>query len=222
VNLENGGSRKNPGWYSEASIYSILYDIYDDHDDAGDTLSLGFAPMHQVLIDAQKNTNAFTSIFSFITELKAQNPDDKDAIDAITANENIAPINDIYGTGRINRKNENANPLYAELPVGGSVDIVTNYSATAADSGSVLGRFNFVKFTIPAGGNYNFHIQQVGGSGNADPDFYIYKGTDGVVAYAEAEGATDSVNARLSAGTYRMEVIAYGVNSGKTFRITLN
>ena len=222
ANLENGGSRKNPGWYSEASIYSILYDIYDDHDDKGDTLSLGFAPMHKVLIDAQKNTNAFTSIFSFITALKAQNPEYAYEIDAITENENIAPINDIYGTGRINRRKENANPLYAELPVGGSVDIVTNYSATAAVSGSVLGRFNFIKFTIPSDGNYNFDIRQVGGSGNADPDFYIYKGTDGVVAYAEAEGPMDSVNARLSAGTYRMEVIAYGVNSGKTFRITLN
>jgi len=70
-------SSDNPGWYSEASVYRILYDLYDDHDDGADRLSLGFAPMHKVLIDAQKNTNAFTSIFSFITALKAQNPDDK-------------------------------------------------------------------------------------------------------------------------------------------------
>ena len=148
ANLENGGSRRNPGWYSEASIYSILYDIYDNHDDAGDTLSLGFAPMHRVLIGAQKNTNAFTSIFSFITALKAENPGYEAEIDAITANESIAAITDIYGTGRTNRVLENANPLYAELPVGGSVDIVTNYSASATYATSALGIFNFVKFLL--------------------------------------------------------------------------
>jgi len=227
ANLENGGSRKNPGWYSEASIYSILYDIYDDHDDEGDTLSLGFAPMHKVLIDAQKNTKAFTSIFSFITALKDQNPEYEYEIDAITENENIAPINDIYGTGRINRREENANPLYDTLVAGNSVDIVRNYSAYATDPRGALGAYNFVKFTIPADGEYTFTIREVKGSGRVDssldPDFSIYQGSSNQpIAEAIAERTTDSLTTTLSAGTYRMEVIVYGQSSSNIFRITLN
>jgi len=217
----------NPGWFSEASIYRILYDIYDAHDDVGDTLSLGFAPMHKVLIDAQKNTNAFTSIFSFITALKAQNPDYEAEIDAITNSEKIAPITDIYGSGRINRREENANPLYATLPVGSSVDIVRNYSAHATDPKGALGAYNFVKFTIPAEGEYTFMIGEVKGSGrvdpNLDPDFFIYKGSSiEPIAEAVAERATDSLTTTLSAGTYRMSVIVYGQSSSNIFRITLN
>jgi len=217
----------NPGWFSEASIYRILYDIYDAHDDVGDTLSLGFAPMHKVLIDAQKNTDAFTSIFSFITALKAQNPDYEAEIDAITNSEKIAPITDIYGSGRINRREENANPLYATLPVGSSVDIVRNYSAHATDPKGALGAYNFVKFTIPAEGEYTFMIGEVKGSGrvdpNLDPDFFIYKGSSiEPIAEAVAERATDSLTTTLSAGTYRMSVIVYGQSSSNIFRITLN
>jgi len=220
-------SSDNPGWYSEASVYRILYDIYDDHDDGADRLSLGFAPMHKVLIDAQKNTKAFTSIFSFITALKLQNPDDEEAIDAITSSEKIAPINDIYGTGRTNRKEENANPLYAELPFGGAVDIKRDYSAEATDPKGTLGAYNFVKFTIPAEGEYTFTIREVKGSGrvdpNLDPDFFIYKGSSNQpIAQAVAERRTDLLTTTLSAGTYRMSVIVYGQSSSNIFRITLN
>jgi len=220
-------SSDNPGWFSEASVYRILYDLYDNHDDGTDTLSLGFAPMHKVLIDAQKNTKAFTSIFSFITALKAQNPDYEDEINAITSSEKIAPINDIYGTGRINRREENANPLYAELPLGGAVDIVRNYSADATDPKGTLGAYNFVKFTIPSGGEYTFTIREVKGSGrvdpNLDPDFFIYKGSSNQpIASATAERTTDSLTTTLSAGTYRMAVIVYGQSSSNIFRITLN
>jgi hypothetical protein len=219
-------SSDNPGWYSEASVYRILYDIYDDHDDGADTLSLGFAPMHKVLIDAQKNTNAFTSIFPFITALKDQNPEYEEEIDAITSSEKIAPIHDIYGTGRTNRK-ENANPLYAELPLGGSVDIKRDYSAKATDPKGALGAYNFVKFTIPSEGEYTFTIREVGGSGrvdpNLDPDFFIYKGASNQpIAQAVAERTTDSLTTTLSAGTYRMSVIVYGQSSSNIFRITLN
>ncbi|HHB95046.1 MAG TPA: hypothetical protein ENK88_07860, partial [Campylobacterales bacterium] len=88
----------NPGWYSEASIQRILYDLYDSHNDGADTLSLGFKPIYDVLVSSQKTTPAFTSIFSFITYLKEQNPSVTDKIDAILASENIGSIQDIYGS----------------------------------------------------------------------------------------------------------------------------
>ena len=57
MNLEDD-RKTNPGWYSEGSIQRILYDLYDSADDADDSLSLGFTPMHNLFIGAQKNTTA--------------------------------------------------------------------------------------------------------------------------------------------------------------------
>ena len=216
-------SSSNPGWFNEASVYKILYDIYDSNSDVGDTLSFGFTPIHKVFLNAQKNTEAFTSIFTFITALKAENPGNDSAIDAITSNESIAPITDIYGTGRTNRRLENANPLYSDLSVGGSVDIVRNTSASATSAENKLGAYNFVKFTIPSSGSYTFNIRQVRGSGTPDPDLAIYKGSSiSPIAVAEAGGVTDTLTTSLSAGVYRMAIAVYGQSSNATFRVTLD
>ncbi len=223
ANLEDGGSHENPGWYNESSIYSIIYDIYDSNDDAGDTLSFGFTPIHKVLIDHQRNTDAFTSIFTFITGLKAQNPDYVAAIDAITSNEKIAPIIDIYGTGRTNRFNENANPLYSTIPLGGSVNFTTNYSATSTSSENRLGAYNFLKFTIEQSGTYTITISPLGGGGIPDPDMFLYTGASNQpIASATATGVSDSITARLEPGTYRLAAIVYDHNDNATFTVTLN
>ena len=222
MDLENGGSGSNPGWYSELSIARILYDVYDSHDDTGDRLSLGFTPIHNLFINAEKNTPAFTSIFTFITALKAENSGSDALIDALTTNESIAPITDSYGTGRTNRSN-NANPLYSTLSVGSSVDFTTDYSATSSSPDNKLGTYNFITFTIPSTGNYTINIAQVGGSGTPDPDMYIYKGSSTQpVAIATAAGTTDTISTTLTAGTYRMNTIVYNQNTGNTFRVTLN
>jgi len=222
MDLEDGGSGTNPGWYSELSIARILYDVYDSHDDAGDTLSLGFNAIHKVFTNEEKNTPAFTSIFTFISALKAEYPGNDTAINALTSNESIAPITDIYGTSRTNRV-QNANPLYSTLSVGGTVDFVTNYSAVASAQGNKLGAYNLVSFTVPSAGTYTINVSQVGESGTPDPDMYLYYGSSNQpVAVAEAVGKTESITAFLNAGTYRMAVIVYGQSSGKTFSVTLN
>ncbi len=99
INLENNVC-VNAGWYSECSIQSILYDIYDADDDMQDSVGMGFSPIFNVLPGAQKNTAAFTTIFSFIKALKDQNPANASAIDALTSGQNINPILDIYGTSQ--------------------------------------------------------------------------------------------------------------------------
>ncbi|CAA6818049.1 MAG: Unknown protein [uncultured Sulfurovum sp.] len=206
-NVEAGGSRTNPGWYNEASIYSILYDIYDSTDDAGDTLSLGFTPIHNVLIGAQKNTPVFTSIFPFIKALKDQNPGNDTAIDAITSNESIAPITDIYGTGRTNRT-VNANPLYTTLTVGSEVGVETNYSATSTSNANMLGRYNFITFSIVNTGTYTINLSEIGENGTLNPDAYLYKeGVSESIAQATNTGTTDTLSIDLTAGNYRLAVI---------------
>lgn len=89
----------NPGWYSECSIQSIIYDLYDSSDDGVDTISLGFGPIYTVLTTNQKQTPAVTSIFSFIRPLKGISL--VNAIDQITGAQNIDPVQDIYGDSQI-------------------------------------------------------------------------------------------------------------------------
>ncbi len=226
MNLETENSRENPGWFSEGSIQRILYDIYDSHNDTGDTISYGFKPIHQLLIGKEKNTPAFTSIFTFIKGLKDEHPSDVTAIDNIVAQESIAPINDIYGTGRTNKK-EYANPLYDELTTGSGVTIVTNYAVDSylSERGRTnqLGAYNFVKVVVPSEGDYTITVSQVGSSGNPDPDFYLYRGSSNQpVAKAENPPAlSDRVTAHLQKGIYRMAIVVYNQYSGTSYRVKL-
>ena len=226
MNLETETNRENLGWFSEASIQRILYDIYDSHDDEGDTISYGFKPIHQLLIGKEKNTPAFTSIFTFIKGLKDEHPSDATAIDNIVAQESIAPINDIYGGGRTNRR-ENANPLYDELTTGSGVTIVTNYAVDSylSERGRTnqLGAYNFVKVVVPSEGDYTITVSQVGSSGNPDPDFYLYKGdSNQPVAVAENPPAfSDTLTTHLESGIYRMAIIVYNQYSGTSYRVKL-
>ena len=219
VNLEEGGFAPNKGWFSEASIYHMIYDIYDRSDDIGDTLFLPFSSLHDLLIDRQKNTPAFTSIFTYITGLKAQNLGLNAEINAITNNESIAPINDIYGTGRTNRKNENANPLYANLSEGGSVTIFPNYSATSSVSSNRLGTYNFVKFTIDTEKDYTITVN---GSFGTNLGFEVYKEGSKSISLAKSKGTSISDSARLSVGTYRMDIIDFNLKRASTLTVTLN
>lgn len=227
VNLETANGATHKGWYSEGSIGRILYDIYDKHQDTGDTLSLGFSKLHNLFTGAEKNTPAFTSIFTFITALKAENPEYVSEIDAITLSEDIQAINDIYGTGRINRASQNANPLYSSLFVGNSVELVTNTSALGASASAEnkLGAYNFVKFSIATAGSYTLSVRTVDGS-SLDPDFSLYTGTSNLpIAQTEEPGTSDSISQELSAGKYRMAIIIYdGADVSRVsgrFRITL-
>jgi len=226
MNLETENNRDNPGWFSEASIQRILYDIYDSHDDAGDTISYGFKPIHQLLIGKEKNTPAFTSIFTFIKGLKDEHSSDATAIDNIVAQESIASITDIYGSGRTNRK-ENANPLYDVLSTGNDVTIVTNYAVdrylSERSRTNQLGAYNFVKVTVPSDGDYTITVTQVGSSGNPDPDFYLYRGSSNQpIASAENPPAlSDTLTKHLESGIYRMAIIVYNQYSGTSYSVKL-
>ncbi len=104
----------NPGWYSECSIQSVLYDIYDSDNENLDSLNLGLTSIYNVLIDAQKNTDAMTSMFSFIKPLKDQNPVSANAIDLLLSAQSIDPIGDIYGGEQtsLNPGETNQLPIY--------------------------------------------------------------------------------------------------------------
>jgi len=89
-----------PGWFSECSVQSILYDLYDTRNEFGvDNLSLGFTPIYNVMVGEHKNTPALTSIFSFIKPLKDQSIANQ--IDVTVQSQSIDPVLDVYGDSQI-------------------------------------------------------------------------------------------------------------------------
>jgi len=208
MNVE-GELAQNLGWYSEDSIQRILYDLYDSHNDGADTLSLGFKPIYDVLVGSQKTTPAFTSIFSFITYLKEQNPSVIDKIDAILASEDIDSIQDIYGS-TINSK------LYT--------DSLKNVCTTSQyGQGNKLYTHKYIRFSISQNGNYTFSAIQNNGS-SADPDFSLYK-TAPFINMGTSEKTkfgieTDSYS--LSLGNYLLDISDYNDLRRACFNITVN
>src|SRR5690606_20790382 len=49
-----------PGWFNEASVQHMLYQMYKSPD-------IGFRSIYEVMIGPQKDTPAYTSLFSFAT-----------------------------------------------------------------------------------------------------------------------------------------------------------
>ncbi len=91
----------NAGWYSECSVQSIIYDIFDSSDDGSDSLSLGLLPIYNILTGNHKNTESLTSIFSFIKYLKDAESANSSVIDALISAQNIDVITDIYGDSEL-------------------------------------------------------------------------------------------------------------------------
>lgn len=215
-------SSNNPGWFNEASVARVIYDIYDDNSDVGDSLSFGFTPIHKVFINAEKNTEAFTSIFTFITALKAENLGNDSAINAITSNENIAAINDIYGTGRVVRASENANPLYSSLNVGSSVNFTTNYASDPLGDQNKLGEYNLIKFTIPTSGEYKLNLSKVGSGSRVSASMHIQRASFVVLDGLNDGHKVNSVLGHFTSGTHVMAIrILSSQRSGDIFNIKL-
>ncbi len=113
LDMENNNC-ENAGWYSECSVQSMLYDIYDANNENQDSLNMNFSSIYDVLVNGQKNTEAMTSIFSFMHLFKVQNPSTANAVDNLLSGQNIDPVSDVYGSTQstLNPGQTNQLPVY--------------------------------------------------------------------------------------------------------------
>lgn len=207
-NIETNSGFANPGWYNESSNWAILWDLYDTTNETGDALSLGLAPIWQVLTGEQRNTDAVTSMFSFISALKIQRPNDITAINNIVSTQSIvaATIN-AFGTTETNAGN----------PPGGTdvLPIFTSISANGVPvtvrSVGTYGTFNklsvhrFLRLDVSSQRSVVITVSAPVGR---DADIYIYRrGT--VIALAQTE-ADERIETTLSPGIYVLDVYDCG------------
>lgn len=209
----------NQGWFSEASVGEILWDLFDATNDPGDATAFGFAPLFAVMTGSQTTTDALTSIFSFITGLRSANPGSLAAIDTLLTGENISGTGD-FGAGETNDGDPGSNtgvlPVYLDIVRNDPPIAVCSRSPFGNLSSNKLGNRVFLRFdhdgtglvTIAATGAPN------GGTTIAaeDPDIFVLR--RGVLAaFGAGTGSSETIDqVPLPAGIYIVEVYDFEVD----------
>jgi len=195
------------GWYSEGSVQSILYDLFDADDDGADTATFGLAPIYGAFTDPDyAETEAFTTIYAFLKALDNQPGVNAAQVEALTDAQLIFGSGE-FGLGETNDGGISMTlPVYLPLPTDG-----TPVNFCSFDN---FGDFNrhgnrrFFRIEVPAAGNYQFSMQQTT-SGSGDPDFIVFREGTPVGAGLSGASRSEVQTFSLAAGTHVMDAHAF-------------
>jgi hypothetical protein len=205
----------NEGWFNESSVHSVLYDVFDNQADGVDATALGFGPIFEGMVGWHANSNALTSIYSLLTELKSGRPADEPNIDALLEGQDIVGAGmNIWGSAETNNagNNQDVLPIYGILSVDGPAVEVCSINS--------FGQFNrlsnrrFVRLFVATAGT---HSIEVTGPNNSDPDLVLFR--KGFLNLSEGiTEAEETLTLPLAVGTYVLEVYeAANVYGGNDF-----
>ncbi len=187
IDIESGGPGTE-GWFNELSVVKLVYDLWDTDNDGADNASIGFGPIYDVMTGPQSTTAAFTSIFSFATELKQVSGQDA-FIDALLTEHDINPGGiDIYGSTETNDgpgTPEDVLPVYTTVVADGStINVCSNSQFDNVRDGNKLSEHRFLRMNISASRRYTFEIITTTAMPNpddpaderdqSDPDITLY------------------------------------------------
>jgi hypothetical protein len=217
INIE-GGNSSPAGWYNEFSILKLIYDLWDETNESGDGGSIGFGPIFDVMTGAQQSSPAFTSIFTFASALKDQNPGDAPFIDSQLVRESItaAGIEPYGSTEANNAGSQDALPVYTTIPTDGSaVPICSSAefdSVGANATGNKLGEHRFLRMNVINPGQHTFTIltdaatvSSLPAGSASDPDIYIYRNGAYITEGSSPEANEEIFNVNLAVGSYVMD-----------------
>lgn len=195
------------GWFSESSIAEIIWDIFDPANEPGDTVALGFTPIHTVMTADQVSAEALTSIYTFANALRERNGAAAAGINTLLTNERIA-VTGAWGEGETNEGGD-----VAALPIYTPIGINENRTVCMHGQDADLNRLgNNRFFTLSLGARSLLTLQAAGvanGPGTiaaGDPDVFVYlRGV--LVAASEQPGPTETLQQlELDPGTYVVEI----------------
>ena len=147
------------GFFNEMSVATFLYDLWDTNTDAGDPGSIGFGPIYETMTGFQRDTFAFTTLFSFATGiLQDVEPADIAFVEQQLTRENIdvAGLN-IWGSNQTtvpsfwhsNNPVRDLMPLYTEFTPGGPTqNLCVNIDERDNDAENNPGLWRYLYFTL--------------------------------------------------------------------------
>ena len=192
----------NQGWYSEASVQSILYNLFDSNNDDVDQISLGLGPIFSTFTDdAYTQSDFFTTIYSFVDVLAAQSSaPDADALTVLLESEQI------FGTGPDGANETNAGGLSTNLPVYSRSEVgaepLTFCSVNDNGIFNRLGNRVFATLDLTNDAALDFRMERVSGPTARDPDFRIFSQGRLVARGISPDVDLETANISLSAGRY--------------------
>lgn len=209
VDVENNTNIPT-GWWNEASVQSIIYDLYDSANDGSDTVSLGFKPIYDVMTSAAyKEINEFTTIFSFAHFMRGAQGSSSAAVNSLMTGQGIDGTG-TNGAGETHNGGLASNlPVFKSVTVGGSpVEIC---SVDNNGSYNKLGNRAYVTVELPTTARYTFNMSVANNESGRDAEFSIYRQGEFVGRAASGTSGTEIAAANLDAGTYVID--AYDANN---------
>jgi hypothetical protein len=216
IDLEtNGANDPNPGWFSEASVQTLLYDLFDPANESFDGVELGLGPIYDVMTGGQKTTPALTSIFSFITALKAipgTSAATFAAIETLTTKSHLGPVQDEFGTGETNNGGNAANlPLYRDVAVDGAGLTLTFLGNV--NNVNKLGANRYVRFRTADAGP-----MQVIATSSSDIALVLFEDGKQIARADDTSSGTEQLDFVAKANkTYIVTVQGFTINSSETY-----
>ncbi|MGH1487483.1 MAG: hypothetical protein ACRBCI_14810 [Cellvibrionaceae bacterium] len=193
------------GWFSEDSVQTILYDIFDGNVDANDGVNLGFSAIYNAMTSAAYTAqSSLASIFSLTQQIKSQNGGSSSAIDTLLTSQNII-VNDFFATGETNNGGDANNlPVYKTLADDGFPVIVC--SSKTEGEVNKLGNRQFLRLNVVSAGSHNISISRVSGLAASNPDARVY--LNGSLAFSGSSSVNnaETIVANLDAVEYILEV----------------
>ncbi len=189
------GSYDARGWYDEISVLRFIYDMFDSGNDSGeDNVAVGFAPIYDIMVGAQANTEAFTTIFTFAAALRSSlgSALDRDALDTQLVREDMTPGFDPWGEGELNDANGGRDvfPLYVDIAADGApTNVCMNDSfdrsgGTREYTGNKLAERRYLRFEVTTEARHEVRVTTTTDIGivddpadardQSDPDIFIY------------------------------------------------
>lgn len=197
INVE---TNEPAGWFDEATVQSVLYDIYDSGDDGSDTLSLGLGPVYETLVSSDYRAQPdFTTIFSFLAELRTQQVANVAAINSLAVSRGINSTA-ANGAGETNSGAvARSLPVYKPVTVNGAAVEICSIN----DEGvyNKLGNRAYLSFTATAG-THTLRMTRSSGASARDPDFIIYKNGSVAGRAESAPGESENLTLALTAGEH--------------------
>jgi PKD repeat protein len=227
-----------PGWYNEASVQAIAWDLFDAADDANDTVTLGYGPLFDVQRDDLRTGSPLTSLFPFITALKLRPNVPVSAVDARVAAEGRSGTSlgidsvgmDAYATtethsGVAPSSADLVLPVYTNISLGQSVRVCSAAELNVSDGPprvtepglyNRLGNRRFLRFDLPGARTINITVEcrrsdlTCGDTPQPpDPDLVLYRGGAIAVADSGDPNIESLVRTDAAAGDYVLEVYEY-------------
>ncbi|HEX4997949.1 MAG TPA: hypothetical protein VFY29_06975 [Terriglobia bacterium] len=213
---ENVPAGDVPGYWSETSIGSLLWDLFDDRPDAGDTIQVPFAAIWTALVDLR--STRFVYLPLFLDRFVDRNPG------AIDATRSLAALRRIdYRSGADpSVADPFPRPIPGNDPVFGEVDSLTLRKA------NLMQAAHFFWFNSAGGpATIRLDIVGLGPAGTADAndlDLFLYDANGKEIAHSSTGGNGQPEIIRsvpLTAGSYVIEVRS-SYKNGKTGAMVYN